>query len=66
MIKFRIGSAVIHHDKLHGFRVGRGMGTASLKAKMLQQLTVMREEVLYEVFLDLKRAYDTLDQERCM
>ena len=26
----------------------------------------MRDEVLYEVFLDLKRAYDALDWERCL
>ena len=29
-----------------------------------QQLTAMREEVLYEVLIDLKKAYVTLDQER--
>ena len=26
----------------------------------------MREEVLYEVFLDLRKSYDALDREQCM
>ena len=31
---------------------------------MKQQLTTMSKEVLYEVFLDLKKAYNTLERER--
>ena len=37
------------------------MRTAFLEAKLLHQLTEMRGEVLYEVFLDLRKSYDTLD-----
>ena len=33
-----------------GFWAGRVMGTASLKSNMLQHLTSMREEVLYNYF----------------
>ena len=43
--------------------MGQGTGTASLEAKLLQQITAVREEVLYEVFLDLSKAYDALDKE---
>ena len=39
-------------------RAGRGTGTATLEAKLLQQLAAMREEVLYVIFLDLTKAYD--------
>ena len=39
MIKF--------HDTLHRFRTSRGTSTDSLKSNLLQQLTAMREEVLY-------------------
>ena len=35
------------HNTLHGFLVDKGIGTASLEAKLLQQLVTMREEVLY-------------------
>ena len=40
------------HGVLHGFREGRGTGTATLEAKLLQQLAAMREEVLYVIFLN--------------
>ena len=54
------------HDVLHGFREGCGTGTATLEAKMLQQLAAMREEVLYVIFLDLTKAYDALDRSRSL
>ena len=52
------------HDTLHVFRSGRGTGTAALDANLLQQITAMREAVLFKVFLDLWKAYDNLDQDR--
>ena len=38
----RFTSSITFHDVLHGFRVGRGTGTTTLKAKLLQQLVAMR------------------------
>ena len=38
-----------------------GFGRATLKAKLLQHLMAMRELVLFELFLDLQKAYDALD-----
>ena len=49
---------------LHRFRLGRSTGTATLKAKLLQQLAALREEVLYVIFLDLHKVYDALDRSR--
>ena len=37
-----------------------------MKTLTLQQLAAMREEVLYVIFLDLTKAYDTLDRSRCL
>ena len=54
------------HDFLHRFRVGCGTGTATLETKLLQQLAVFREEVLYVIFLDLKKAYDALERSWCL
>ena len=54
------------HDVLHGFWAVWGTGNASNGAKLLQQLTAMKKEVLYEVSLDLRKAYDVRDRERCM
>ena len=42
----RLTKGIMFHDALHGFREGRGTGTATLEAKLLQQLAAMREEVL--------------------
>ena len=58
LINCQIGEVVRFHDYLHGFRAGRSIGTNSLEVK----LTVMREEVLYEFFIELKKAYNEQDQ----
>ena len=62
----RFTSSITYYDALHGFRAGRGTGTATLKAKLIQQLAAMREEVLYVIFLDLTKSYDALDRSRCL
>ena len=40
----RLTTAITYHNTLHGFRAGRGTGTATLEAKLLQQLAAMKEE----------------------
>ena len=62
----QLTASITYHDFLHGFREGRGTGTATLEAKLLQQLAALREEVLYVVFLDLHKTYDALDRSRCL
>lgn len=62
----RIKDSVEFHDALHGFRAGRGTGTAIIEAKLLQQLAAIRQVPLYEIFLDLRKAYDTLDRDRTL
>ena len=66
ILNFRLTSSITFHDVLHGFRAGRGTGTATLEAKLLQQIAAVREEVLYVIFLDLTKAYDALDRSRCL
>ena len=46
------------HDTLHGFLTGRSTGNAYLKAKKIHQLMDMREEALYDIFLDPHKSYD--------
>ena len=62
----RLTASITYHDFLHGFRAGCGTGTATLEAKLLQQLAALSEEVLYVIFLDLHKAYDALDRSRCL
>ena len=62
----RFTSSITYHDALHGFRAGRGTGTATLESNLLQQIASIREEVLYVIFLDLTKAYNALDRSRCL
>ena len=66
ILHFQLTTAITYHESLHGFREGRGTGTANLEAKLLQQLAAMREEVLYVIFLELTKAYDALDRSRSL
>ena len=66
VLNSRFTSSIAYHNALHGFQAGCGTGTATLEAKLLQQFAAMREEVLYVIFLDLTKAYDTLDRSRCL
>ncbi len=54
------------HPCLHGGLPRRGMGTVIIEAKLAQQLAWIEQEPLYQVFDDLRKAYDHLDQERCL
>ena len=62
IINRRISSKIEFDDAIHGFRQGRGTGTAILEAKLLAQLRCRSDKPLFMVFLDLKKAYDTLDR----
>ena len=66
LLKQRFTLAIVFHDIIHGFQAGSGMGTASLKANLLQQLTAMRGAVLHEIFLYLQNVYDSIDRYRCL
>ena len=62
----RLTTSITYHNFLHRFRAGRDTGTATLEAKLLQQLTALRKEVLHVIFLDLHKAYDALYRSMCL
>ena len=66
ILNFRLTASITFNNFIHGFRAGRSTGTATLEAKLLQQLAALGEEVLYVIFLDLHKAYDALDRSRCI
>ena len=66
IINRRLLSSIQFHDVLHGFCAGRGKGTATFEATMLQKLISKREKVLHAIFLDLRKYYDALDRDRCL
>ena len=54
------------HDVLHGFRAGRGTGTAIMDLKFAQDLAIIDQYPLFLVFLDLRKAYDTVDRDHLL
>ncbi len=59
-------SVVKLHNTLHGGLPQQGMGTAIIEVKLNQQLAWFNQEPFYQIFLDLRKAYDDLDQGRCL
>ena len=66
ILNLRLAASITFHDFLHGFWVVCGTGTVILETKLLQKLAVLREEVMYVIFLDLHKAYDALERSRCL
>ena len=54
------------HDGLHDGLPGRGMGTAMIKAKLAQILAWRNQCPLYQIYLDLKKAYAAFDREQML
>ena len=54
------------HDSLHGFRVDWGRGMEILEEILDQQLVGLVHEPLFQVFLDVRKAYDSLDRGWCI
>jgi hypothetical protein len=66
IINNRLQTSILFHEALHGFRRRRGTGMASLNAKLQMQLAHIQGVPLYQLFLDLSKAYDTLDRTRTL
>jgi hypothetical protein len=55
-------NAVKLHSNLHGRRNGRSTGMAIIEAKLAQQLAHLEQMPFFGVFLELKKAFDAMDQ----
>ena len=66
VVNFRLKRGMILHDALNGFRVGEGMGTATLEAKLVQYLIGLAQKPLFQAFLDVRKVYSSLDRGQCM
>jgi Reverse transcriptase (RNA-dependent DNA polymerase) len=64
IIKERMSRTIQFDDMLHAFRPGRGTGTAILEARLHLDRSIQKGKMLSQVFLDLSKAYDTLDRDR--
>ena len=54
------------HDALNGFRAGSCTGKATLEAELAQQLAGIAHKTLLQMYLDVQKAYISLDRFRCM
>ena len=66
IIDTRLRSSLQMHDVLHRFRDRRGTRTAIMELKLAQELSSIDHDPLFLVFLDLMKAYDTLDREHLL
>ena len=66
VVNCRLKRSVRLHDALHGFRSWRGTGTVTLEENLSQQLEETTHNTLFQVFLDVRKAYDSLERVRCM
>jgi hypothetical protein len=57
---------IVLHESLHGCLKHRRTGTAIIEAKLAQQLPHLKQAPFYGVFIDLRKAFDAMDQERCL
>lgn len=63
VINTRITTEVTFHDALQGSVKSQGTGTGMMEAKLISQLRKSSDGPLFMVFLDLKKAFYSLDQE---
>ena len=56
----RLKQGVVLPDALHGFKAGRGTGTATMDANMDQQLFGITHNPLFQVFVGIRKLYDSL------
>jgi hypothetical protein len=64
IIDARLKDEIQFHDLLHGFKAERGTVAATIEAKLLMQNTCAQRKALYQIFIDLAKAYGTLDRGR--
>jgi hypothetical protein len=66
IIDTRLKDAIKFHDTLNGFTTHHDTGTATIEANLRMHLSQGQRKTLYQVFIDLKKAYDTLDRGRTL
>ena len=58
IINLRMAEAIEFVDEVHGFRKGRGTYTAVGETKVRMQLVTCSLQTVYQIFLDLRKAYN--------
>ena len=64
IINLHLSKAISFCDEVHGFRKKQGTFTAVGETKLRMQIATCQLEVLYQVCLDLSKAYDSIDRNK--
>ena len=62
IIDTRIKTVVVLHDALYVFFTRRGTGAAMMEIKIAQDIASINQDSLFLVFLDICKAYETLER----
>ena len=66
LVNYRLKSSAVLHNVLHGFIKGIGMETSTLEANLDQNLAGILHKPLFQVFLDVRKTYDSMNMEQCL
>ncbi len=66
IIHTRLGNDITFHPDMHGFLPKQGCSTACMEAKLQMQIMHRIGKPLYQIFIDVSKAYDGLDRERTL
>ena len=61
---FSLKRSVTLHDELYRFRAGMGMGNETSEAKLAHKFTGITHHLLFQYYLDVQKAYDSIDRGR--
>ena len=66
VINDRLKQYLDWHGQVHGFRAEHGTSTAIMEVKLLSDAGQFRGNTLFKVFLDLQKAFDSVDRSRVL
>ena len=66
IINMRLAKSINFCEAIHGFRKGRGCYTAIGETKLRIQEATSQYKTLYQIYLDLTKAYDSIDRAQVM
>ena len=66
LVDTRLRASLQMHDVPRGFRYGRGTVTDMMELKLAQDLSRINQDPLFLLFLDLRKYYDTVDQDHLL
>jgi len=66
IIHCRLMKGITFHPDMHGFLPKKGCSTACMEAKLQMQHLYCTGQPLYQIFIDVSKAYDGLDRDRTL